>query len=878
MSFTKEKIKYYNNLLDLEICYILTDSDIIKYPGGILEAKNITILTSVGSVLDCKNQKERLSAFPHETLLVEIPDSDDRRRESIDALQHILLRNGYAKHPLYLNHHKYEQWEAPETIDFFLFRRLRQLQSTQYTLEWLAKERDLHMDMLRESGRRSDAHIARYQLAAEIIPTGSIILDAACGMGYGSEVLATVAKAKQVIGIDTSDNAIIYANTAFSDSLRAIRFEQRDVSDLDSMETEFFDAVVSFETLEHLENPTDFMRHVTRLLRPGGIFISSIPNRWVDNAGIDPNPWHKQVFDHASYYALLSKFLDVEQFYQQNAGGGMRSPEFPRVFRKRNLPILRCQDEAEWWVCICRKPSHVAQSRVKIKMGLATSAPLSPLYTSWCADKIFETVALSPADAAKAPNANLDILVSHEHYEPASQAGLYRALAQGIPTVVLPDGVLGFRNTWEHPQLMNGAIFNPVAGTAFASLSPSHADAIQQWNSRQCCVPVGFPPLDKYYGLRRRTTSQGARQRILIATAKTPYFTPDQRALVIKALFEISSYEKSLSTKIQSPEFKWRVTQDLPQVLQLNKASIDDRPHLSDVLQEVDAVITTYSTVILEAMMLGLPVALLDYGNEPQYVNCAWQIKAGDQIESIISQLLSPKNEYLDFQDWCLHQAVLCDSPAAPRMREVIFNLVQKRGSGPIEFRPDNPSLHWPGISANHRFSKFAPSYDQVQARIQILERYLLDHNEIKGEIARTEMRQSRITAQIFWDENGVFSEEKSTAVFFDSDQWQEIYLKGITGFIRFDPCAGPALIEISQIYVDDSHGEKHFDSQASGWANIHPQGTTIVVDRASSIRLFSFGHDPQLLINNISFQSKANIFCRLRVTPCLEHVLTQTT
>lgn len=40
----------------------------------------------------------------------------------------------------------------------------------------------------------------------------------------------------------------------------------------------FFDAVVSWETLEHLENPHFLVRQVHRVLKPGGLFFISMPN------------------------------------------------------------------------------------------------------------------------------------------------------------------------------------------------------------------------------------------------------------------------------------------------------------------------------------------------------------------------------------------------------------------------------------------------------------------------------------------------------------------------------------------------------------------------------------------------------------------------
>jgi methylase of polypeptide subunit release factors len=67
------------------------------------------------------------------------------------------------------------------------------------------------MDMLREPGRRADAHIARYVLAASLVRYGDVVLDAACGLGYGSAILASAAPSVRVIGVDNSEYAVNYA-------------------------------------------------------------------------------------------------------------------------------------------------------------------------------------------------------------------------------------------------------------------------------------------------------------------------------------------------------------------------------------------------------------------------------------------------------------------------------------------------------------------------------------------------------------------------------------------------------------------------------------------------------------------------------------------
>ncbi len=38
-----------------------------------------------------------------------------------------------------------------------------------------------------------------------------------------------------------------------------------------------FDTIISLETIEHLPNPSGFIAHIMALLKPGGMFIGSVP-------------------------------------------------------------------------------------------------------------------------------------------------------------------------------------------------------------------------------------------------------------------------------------------------------------------------------------------------------------------------------------------------------------------------------------------------------------------------------------------------------------------------------------------------------------------------------------------------------------------------
>lgn len=236
-----------------------------------------------------------------------------------------------------------------------------------YPLSALKDERDLHMDMLREVGERSDGHVIRYHLAAELVRPGDQVLDAACGLGYGSYVLAQATRCASVLGVDGSEYAVSYAQQNFGAADDRLAFRHGWLpDDLAALPDESFDLVISFETLEHIENPTGLLAEFSRLLRPGGRIIASVPNDWSDETGKDPNPHHLHVYTLDSLRQQFSRHFVRERLHQQIASGckrratGNRWAPLPRTLRE--LPVdTEMAPDSEWWVMTGSKPPRQAR-------------------------------------------------------------------------------------------------------------------------------------------------------------------------------------------------------------------------------------------------------------------------------------------------------------------------------------------------------------------------------------------------------------------------------------------------------------------------------------------------------------------------------------
>ncbi len=638
---------------------------------------------------------------------------------------------GLRKHPLSQLAVPYEALENESWQITLLFEKIPAAALAAYPLASLQAERDLHMDMLREPGRRSDAHLARYILARNYLPKEGLVLDAACGLGYGTAVLGQSAPAVKVVGIDTGDFAIPYAEKNFCPYLPNLSFRKGDVCDLSAFADNSVDLVVSFETVEHLREPASFLKEVRRVLKPGGRFICSVPNMWVDETGKDPNPWHFHVFDFPKLAGLCAEYFDLRDVYRQTAGGGMKLPHAPRRIRKMNVPITSGQDVTEWWLLAGEKETVPDPELLRRVAGrsvvLLTSYPEHSIYRSWSGRCPFPVTVLNPSSADVEIPSDALLLVTHDTYTEPARTLIRKAVAANVPVLILADGILDYRNTWEHPQIENGAIFQPVLGHKIATIGRSQSRWLESWGNAGKCETVGLPRLDRHSGLARRQRKPNEPFRVLINTAITPYFTEAHREKVTASLRDLKSFfDKVASINGIALEPVWRLTKGLDAEIGVSSNASEFSGHeMALALQQVDAVITTPSTAILEGMYFGLPVAVLDYCNTPHYVPTAWRITASEHIASVMTEMLSPAEPKLLFQETVLHDCLECDTPAAPRLLHLITGMVEQgllaRTSGrPLEFSEAILSTRPAAIRENRfRINRLYPSQKTPTVPVQ---------------------------------------------------------------------------------------------------------------------------------------------------------------
>lgn len=141
------------------------------------------------------------------------------------------------------------------------------------------------------------SHKERYYFAREHINKGDRVLDAACGCGYGSQILS---KDAWVTGIDISEKAIEYAQINYP----IPRYILGDVLDIKWK----FDVIVSFETIEHLEK---YERLLSKFSEHGKKLICSVPNE--ELYPFNPEDFKEDKYPHVRHFTPdeFRELLDV---------------------------------------------------------------------------------------------------------------------------------------------------------------------------------------------------------------------------------------------------------------------------------------------------------------------------------------------------------------------------------------------------------------------------------------------------------------------------------------------------------------------------------------------------------------------------------------
>jgi len=167
------------------------------------------------------------------------------------------------------------------------------------------------MSIEKQQGILYQEHKQRYEFIKPLLHGN--VLDIACGTGYGAQIIDDTIN--RYYGVDFSQDAIDDANKY--NKLEKNEFSQGSIVSIDFKDQKF-DIVISFETLEHIEDYNKALSEILRVLKSTGTFVGSVPSKEFDDKCEDvygKNPYHITRFNFEKIQNLLSKNFKYVEFF-----------------------------------------------------------------------------------------------------------------------------------------------------------------------------------------------------------------------------------------------------------------------------------------------------------------------------------------------------------------------------------------------------------------------------------------------------------------------------------------------------------------------------------------------------------------------------------
>ncbi|WP_311775171.1 methyltransferase domain-containing protein [Alkalihalobacillus sp. TS-13] len=197
-------------------------------------------------------------------------------------------------------------------------------------------------DEMKPTNGRYLEHIARYYFSLPYVK--GKVLDIACGSGYGSQFVAKTKKKtiSELVAVDNSAEVIDYALKRYNHPL--IDYHVEDALDSNLVQKiGMFDTILSFETIEHVHDESQFVKNLFDMLNPGGMLVLSTPFGQGRNEPCG-SPFHYFQLTPEEFEVLFTPypFSEVEIYHQRGV-----TIEPPRNKVKYALGVAVCRKSFE---------------------------------------------------------------------------------------------------------------------------------------------------------------------------------------------------------------------------------------------------------------------------------------------------------------------------------------------------------------------------------------------------------------------------------------------------------------------------------------------------------------------------------------------------
>lgn len=180
-------------------------------------------------------------------------------------------------------------------------------------------------------------HLARYSFSTPYIH--GRVLDIACGSGYGTHMMAKSCKKENVsiVGVDIDPETIEYAIKKYHH--QKVEFKTADCTDPElPTQLGYFDTILCFETIEHVQEDGLLLRNLYNMLKPGGTLVISTPfgkGRGEPCGSI----FHIHQYTKQEFIEMFQEYTEAEFFFQRGVAIelGIKKPNGEVAYPRKNI-------------------------------------------------------------------------------------------------------------------------------------------------------------------------------------------------------------------------------------------------------------------------------------------------------------------------------------------------------------------------------------------------------------------------------------------------------------------------------------------------------------------------------------------------------------
>jgi 2-polyprenyl-3-methyl-5-hydroxy-6-metoxy-1,4-benzoquinol methylase len=191
-----------------------------------------------------------------------------------------------------------------------------------------------------------------YERSASLLHNEAEFLDIGCATGLLLENMEK--KGWQGRGVELCSSSVEYGKNIRKLDIFNGTLEEAMYSD------DQFSVVHSSHLIEHLTDPSAFVHEVLRILKPGGLFITTTPNASSLQALLFGKNWRSAIADHMFLFSIttLSRLIVKNKFQilQTGTWGGLASGIVPGIIKKPVDILAKKFGFGDVMVILAKKP------------------------------------------------------------------------------------------------------------------------------------------------------------------------------------------------------------------------------------------------------------------------------------------------------------------------------------------------------------------------------------------------------------------------------------------------------------------------------------------------------------------------------------------